>query len=235
MKTKLILFLAIFGFTAIGFAAEKKPDIICEVTLVEMSRAYFNEWKKATDDAKMAAEIENRDPQGICFASTISGEKIIVLLKKWREEKQGCQVWTFPPFKTISGEACKIEATREAKYPTEYDKGPPLKPTAWDIKPVGIRCEILPTLGADDETVDITLEWQDVTFRGFIKYEEGAEQPIFSTRKVKTNVSTWDGQTVALAYWLPAPSDTVKIDEIKDSDSEQQRIRIVLITSRLAK
>jgi general secretion pathway protein D len=77
-------------------------------------------------------------------------------------------------------------------------------------------------VGPDGVTIDLNLVPQVVEFEGFINYgspinaigvntvgvisrsapvlltENVINQPVFSTRKVTTNVSVWDGQTVVL-------------------------------------
>lgn len=75
-------------------------------------------------------------------------------------------------------------------------------------------------LGADELTIDLNLAPEVVEFDGFINYgspistastnlltgapepviitENRIEMPIFNTRKVTTQVTIWDGQTVAL-------------------------------------
>jgi general secretion pathway protein D len=76
-----------------------------------------------------------------------------------------------------------------------------------------------PVLGADEFTIDLNLAPEVVEFDGFINYgspiqtssvnalgivtpvvvtENRIEMPIFNTRKVTTQVTIWDGQTVAL-------------------------------------
>ena len=81
--------------------------------------------------------------------------------------------------------------------------------------------EVEPVVGPDGQTIDLNLVPQVVEFEGFINYgspifginpnaisssivpqvlltQNVINQPIFSTRKVTTNVSVWDGQTVVL-------------------------------------
>jgi general secretion pathway protein D len=102
----------------------------------------------------------------------------------------------------------------------------PTTPTAFDVKPTGVQLHVQPTVGADGSTIDLQLEPQVVEFEGFINYGSPIyglsfnesylngllsfttssalltpnviNQPIFSTRKVRTSVSVWDGQTVML-------------------------------------
>ena len=82
--------------------------------------------------------------------------------------------------------------------------------------------EVEPIIGPDGYTIDLNLSPEVVEFDGFINYgspiigplfvaipapglidsqvltDNVINQPIFSTRKVTTSVSIWDGQTVAL-------------------------------------
>ena len=100
----------------------------------------------------------------------------------------------------------------------------PSTPTTFENRDIGVTLEVEPTVGPDNYTVDLDLSPEVVEFEGFINYGSpvigpsftgltssnlsGIEtvtitpnvinQPIFGVRKVKTNVSVWDGQTVAL-------------------------------------
>lgn len=96
----------------------------------------------------------------------------------------------------------------------------PTTPTSFETRNLGVTLEVEPVIGPDNYTIDLTLSPEVVEFEGFINYGSpilgptfnsltGAvgtfevtpnviNQPIFSTRKVTTNVSIWDGQTVAL-------------------------------------
>ncbi|MEI6561228.1 MAG: Amuc_1098 family type IV pilus outer membrane protein [Verrucomicrobiota bacterium] len=100
----------------------------------------------------------------------------------------------------------------------------PTTPTQFGVTQVGVKLHVQPTVGADGSTIDLQLEPQVVEFEGFINYgspiygvgitfdpstftygsssvlltSNVINQPIFSTRKVRTSVSIWDGQTVML-------------------------------------
>jgi len=96
----------------------------------------------------------------------------------------------------------------------------PTTPTAFQTRDLGVTLEVLPVVGPDNYTIDLNLSPEVVEFDGFIDYgspilsptyslltgtwsdlvitPNTIHQPIFSTRKVTTNVSIWDGQTVAL-------------------------------------
>ncbi len=101
----------------------------------------------------------------------------------------------------------------------------PTTPTAFEVRNVGVTLEVEPVIGPDNYTIDLNLSPEVVEFDGFINYGSPVigptfnpaliavtgtgigtfeitpnviNQPIFSTRKVTTSVSIWDGQTVGL-------------------------------------
>ncbi len=104
----------------------------------------------------------------------------------------------------------------------------PTTPTAFETRKVGVTLEVEPVVGSDGQTIDLNLQPEVVEFEGFINYgspilappsnslnpltglltpqtsaqrvisENTINQPIFSTRKVQTNVTLWDGQTVVI-------------------------------------
>jgi len=103
----------------------------------------------------------------------------------------------------------------------------PTTPTGFQTRNTGVTMEVEPTVGPDGATIDLNLVPQVVEFEGFINYgspiktvnpsafnaalatvaggdqsvtltDNVINQPIFSTRKVTTSVSVWDGQTVVI-------------------------------------
>src|SRR5207248_4564861 len=95
----------------------------------------------------------------------------------------------------------------------------PTTPTAFETRNTGVLLEVEPVVGPDGVTIDLNLVPQVVEFEGFINYgspirtfstnalgmstdhvitDNVINQPIFSSRKVTTSVSVWDGQTVVL-------------------------------------
>ncbi|MEM7144964.1 MAG: Amuc_1098 family type IV pilus outer membrane protein [Verrucomicrobiota bacterium] len=88
----------------------------------------------------------------------------------------------------------------------------PANPTAFETRNTGVTLEVDPQIGPDGFTIDLNLVPEVVEFDGFINYgspittgtgtgvitENRIEMPVFSTRKVTTSVTIWDGQTVAI-------------------------------------
>jgi general secretion pathway protein D len=100
----------------------------------------------------------------------------------------------------------------------------PTTPSAFETRNLGVTLDVTPTVGADGYTIDLDLAPEVVDFDGFINYGSpiltlasgstlgGAlsrprsvevspnviNQPVFSTRKVTTSVTIWDGMTISL-------------------------------------
>ena len=96
----------------------------------------------------------------------------------------------------------------------------PTTPTAFETRNTGVTLEVEPIIGPDGMTIELNLVPQVVEFEGFINYGSPIQttstnpltgatttniitpnvinQPIFSTRKVTTSVSVYDGSTVVL-------------------------------------
>jgi len=102
----------------------------------------------------------------------------------------------------------------------------PTTPTAFETRNTGVTLEVEPVVGPDGVTIDLNLVPQVVEFEGFVNYGSPIlspstsilntltggivtspasvitpnviNQPIFSSRKVTTSVSVYDGATVVL-------------------------------------
>lgn len=145
----------------------------------------------------------------------------------------------------------------------------PTTPTAFETRDLGVTLEVEPVVGPDNYTIDLNLSPEVVEFEGFINYgspilgptftalpiptvgtsvltPNTINQPIFSTRKVTTSVSIWDGQTVALGGLIredvqktqdkvPILGDIPLAGRLFRSDVDQKikRNLIIFVTARL--
>ena len=138
----------------------------------------------------------------------------------------------------------------------------PTTPTAFEVRNTGVSLEVEPVVGADGSTIDLNLVPQVTEFDGFINYgtpiygSDGVHsslltanvinQPIFSTRKVKTSVSVWDGQTVMLGGLMredvqkvedkvPFLGDIPYVGRLFRSsvDQHQKRNLVIFVTAKL--
>jgi general secretion pathway protein D len=104
----------------------------------------------------------------------------------------------------------------------------PATPESFKMTPTGVRLVVEPTVGADNYTIDLRLLPEVTEFEGFINYgspiqtvatqsaittavggiastpkavtltDNVINQPIFAVRRIQTNVTLLDGETIAL-------------------------------------
>ncbi len=95
----------------------------------------------------------------------------------------------------------------------------PATPTAFETRNTGVTLKVEPTLDEDSYTINLKFQPEIVEFEGFINYgspiqspgtdalgnpitititENRIEMPVFSTRKVDTSITIYDGHTVAV-------------------------------------
>ena len=119
-----------------------------------------------------------------------------------------------------------ITGSSNASFPVT-----PTTPTAFETRNTGVTLEVEPIVGPDGYTIDLNLVPQVVEFDGFINYGSPIttstvsmvgtvqqnvltanviNQPVFSTRKVTTSVSIWDGQTVVLGGLIREDVQTIE-------------------------
>jgi general secretion pathway protein D len=151
----------------------------------------------------------------------------------------------------------------------------PTTPQTFETRNTGVTLEVEPVVGPDGVTIDLNLVPQVVEFEGFINYgspinaigvntvsvmglpvtsvsapvlltENVINQPVFSTRKVTTNVSVWDGQTVVLGGLMredvqktedkvPIIGDIPLVGRLFRSNVDQhiKRNLVIFVTARL--
>ena len=150
----------------------------------------------------------------------------------------------------------------------------PTTPTHFETRNTGVTLEVEPVVGPDGVTIDLNLVPQVVEFEGFINYGSPIlapsssflntvtgglvsspqsvltpniiNQPIFSTRKVTTSVSVWDGQTVVLGGLMredvqktedrtPLLGDIPILGRLFRTNAEQhiKRNLVIFVTARL--
>lgn len=147
----------------------------------------------------------------------------------------------------------------------------PTTPSAFEVRNLGVTLEVTPTVGADGYTIDLELAPEVVDFDGFINYgnpiltlaaaSTGAvvptprsvevspnviNQPVFSTRKVTTSVTIWDGMTLSLGGLIredvqkvqdkvPFLGDVPLVGRLFRSDVDQKLKKnlIIFVTAKL--
>ena len=143
----------------------------------------------------------------------------------------------------------------------------PATPTAFETRNTGVTLEIEPNLGPNEYVIDLRFAPEIVEFEGFINYgspitspatdafgnpvtvtitENRIEMPVFSSRRVSTGITIYDGHTVAVGGLMredvqdvedgvPILSDIPLIGRLFKSDA-QSHIKsnlIIFVTAKI--
>ena len=87
----------------------------------------------------------------------------------------------------------------------------PAHPTEFKTRNLGVSLKVQPNLGSDNQTINLKFTPEVTEFDGFINYgsairspggveltKNRIEQPVFTTRKLNTDVTIYDGHTIAV-------------------------------------
>ena len=138
----------------------------------------------------------------------IPGSQASILLNALTRE-EGSGLLSAPEVTVKNGEEAKIQVVQEFVFPTgkpstqvtgEGDGGdehPDL------VQEVGIQLSVTPTVQKNNQ-IDLILDAKVTKLDGFVEQNKGIPMPIFSERKVTTQVTLSDG---CLLYTSPSPRD----------------------------
>lgn len=216
-------------------ARESKKPLVCVICHV-FAVPIGSDWIKKLTNLPQA-------PTGsqVGLTGTFSQEEASKLIDGLRADKT-CSIFSTPTVTVPSGQRALIENIREFIYPTEFDpphmlpnataQTPliPTTPTAFEMRPVGFRCEVEPTANDSGSQIDLTLAPEWTVFEGFVNYgapiygtatdatgkivpveltANAIQQPVFRTSKVTTSVTIRDGNTVVLGGFGEPPGADV--------------------------
>ncbi len=145
--------------------------------------------------------------KGLQTLGVIPEASLQTLLRGLSQQK-GVDLMSTPSITTRSGQKAVMEMVREFIYPTEFDPPRhidkdntviPTTPTAFEMRPVGVRIEVVPELLTKDE-IQLTVMPEITEFEGFINYgdpvtrEDGkvvtpnaVKQPVFHSLKMTSS------------------------------------------------
>ncbi|MGV3662785.1 MAG: Amuc_1098 family type IV pilus outer membrane protein [Prosthecobacter sp.] len=127
---------------------------------------------------------------GILSPAGVFSDPQFQVVMRGLSQKKGVDLMSAPSVTTKSGTRATMEVTREFIYPTEFDPpqlpqgnggsitlggggnqiATPTTPTAFETRQTGVRLEAEPTVGADGNTIELSLSPEVVEFDGFINY-----------------------------------------------------------------
>jgi general secretion pathway protein D len=159
----------------------------------------------------------------------------VQMIMRGLDQKKGVDIMARPSTVTRSGQQATVEVLREFIYPTEYeppelpnsvgDNGgnttpvTPATPTAFEMKEVGIKLEVLPVADSNKRYVDLTINPSFTDFDGFVNYgspinstvqsvlggtqvqtvtDNAILMPVFSAQRANTQITVADGATIAI-------------------------------------
>jgi|JI6StandDraft_1071083.scaffolds.fasta_scaffold08912_5 beta-lactamase regulating signal transducer with metallopeptidase domain len=173
---------------------------------------------------------------GLQNLGILSADQATALLQKLSQQK-GVDLMSAPSVTTKSGQKATVEVVREFIYPTEFDPPKqmgkdqpviPTTPTAFEMRPVGVRMELHPIV-MEDGRIDLTLTPEVTSFEGFMDYgkpiekpvqgpgtfitENQIRQPIFHSLKTTTTVTMQPGQSIVFGG-LGSPENAPLTDRL---------------------
>ncbi len=212
-KLGLLVPAVVGAFGLAGLSACRKAEPVVPKQIMVMSR-----FVSIPMDSPVLAEagltLDGNKP-GLQSLGILNEEHANNLLRKLAQQK-GVNLMSAPSVTTRSGQKATVEVVREFIYPTEFDpprqatKTEPLiptTPTAFEMKPVGVRMEVVPTL-MEGGSIDLTVTPEATSFEGFMDYgtpithegkvvsENKIQQPIFHTMKTTASFVMEPGQSV---------------------------------------
>lgn len=212
-KLTLLLPAVVGAFGLAGLTACRKAEPVVPKQILVMSR-----FVSIPMDSPVLAEAGltlDGNKTGLQSLGILNEEHANNLLRKLSQQK-GVDLMSTPSVTTRSGQKATVEVVREFIYPTEFDPPKqatqtepliPTTPTAFEMKPVGVRMEVVPTL-MDNGSIDLTVTPEATSFEGFIDYgtpitqagkvvsENKIQQPIFHTLKTTASFVMEPGQSV---------------------------------------
>jgi hypothetical protein len=145
---------------------------------------------------------------------------------------------------TKSGQRAVNEATGEFTYPSEFSGGGyatpttptenrrPASPTNFETRETGLHFELEPVVSPDGAFVDVNIAVQLIRMTGMLKADGVAAkyppQPVFTTRKITTNVISGFGVPVLLGT-MSQPRDNRVNDRQDDNRTSLAYLRVTAV------
>ena len=231
------MIMLLFTLLAVTAAHAADPQITLNAKVLSIP---------ARSPALLSAGLVIDPAGGMQNLGLLSPERAKAVIEVLNSAK-GVELLSTPTVTTKDQHRATIEMVREFIYPTEFDPGTiknlpegkpitlkpgetvtaiPATPTAFEMRPLGIRIEFQPTLLADG-SIDLVLAPELVSFEGLVNFgkpiqavsadEEGnlrqatvaesnIQQPVFQSLKTTTTVNLQPGQCLLLGGLAGGPN-----------------------------
>jgi len=161
---------------------------------------------------------------GIFSAAGIFSDPQFQVVMRGLSQKKGVDLMSAPSVTTKSGTRATMEVTREFIYPTEFDPpqlpqggggnvtlgggggtqiATPTTPTAFEMRRTGVILEAEPTVGADGNTIELTLAPEVTEFDGFINYGSPILSPSSSSFQAVTRTIGAGATAITETSYVP--------------------------------
>lgn len=261
MLSAIVAAFALSGLTACRTSNPGRAQI-------QISSKVFEITTKNDSTLLSDAGLPATDGTGIQMMG-IHDDKVVAELIRKLSSKKGVDLLSAPSVTTRDKQTAKVEIVREFLYPTEFDPpklpdfkdGKPIQlapgqsiavtpttPTAFEMKPVGVRMEFTPEI-VGDGTIDLQISPEITEFEGFKDYgspikattmgadgklqettltENKIQQPIFHTRKLATSVTLRDGTSVIFGGLMRTDVQQVQDNGKSREDRLERRVFFIV-------
>jgi general secretion pathway protein D len=198
--------------------------------------------------AAFGSRQESFRAPGILSISGAMNSTTAQMVMRGLDQQRGVDTMQQPSVVTRSGQAASVQVIREFSYPTEYEPPElpntagagagtspvtPTTPTAFEVRDVGMKLEVLPVADSSRNYIDLTLVPEFVEFDGFMNYgspittsasggplagtrrveltRNAILMPVFSTRRLNTSITIADGSTVVVGGLLSS-----RVQDVED-------------------
>ena len=168
-------------------------------------------------------------PPGVFSLAGVFTDPQFQMMVRLLSQQKGADVLQSSSVMVQPGQIARISQVREFIYPTEYDPPEipnqvdggigvfpvtPATPTAFEMRELGGVIEVEPTVSSDNKTINLNVLADFSEFSGFINYgtpisngtftvtENRILMPVFDAIKESTNVTIWDGNTIAIGGYI---------------------------------
>ncbi len=226
ITTVCIVLMTFLGITSAAIDAEKAPTITIKARFIEITEKSNQPTDADEVLAQTLADMPLTDKDGGPLKAVLDDAQNQTFVRRISQQKRVDLMGTHSAT-TRSGQKASIEVVREFALP------PGNKPLE---KKVGVMMDVLPTLNQEN-WLDLTVNPRVVEFEGFIKDNEGQQQPVFNVRKADARLLLKSGQTAVLD--LGEKIDVQEVEDITDgkvvrSEEFFTRRVIVLVTATVA-
>ncbi len=178
------------------------------------------------------------------------------------DQKGDSNVLSAPKVTTVNNSQAQIKVVSELIYPTEYEVTPPstndmgsivtpavVIPGSFETREIGVLLSVVPTVGADKNTITLAIIPEVSRLSGWIDYGTNdipIRQPRFETRSLSTSVIINDGDTVVMGGLIneitmntedkiPILGDIPLIGRLfrNDSNESVKKNLVIFVTAKL--